>query len=92
MNNKRVHLIVKGRVQGVWFRETTRREAVSLGVSGWVRNLSDGTVEALAEGREDRIRDFVLWCGKGPASAKVKQIIKKEEEWQNEFNSFEIVF
>lgn len=92
MDNARVHMIIKGRVQGVWFRETTRREAVSLGVSGWVRNLSDGTVEVLAEGREDRMRDFVAWCNKGPSSANVKHIMKNEEEWQNEFNSFEIVF
>jgi acylphosphatase len=92
MGKTRVHMIIVGRVQGVWFRETTRREAVSLGVSGWVRNLSDGTVEVLAEGREDRMRDFVSWCNKGPSSANVKQIIKEEEGWQNEFSSFEIVF
>ncbi|MCJ7810451.1 MAG: acylphosphatase [Desulfobulbaceae bacterium] len=85
-------MIVKGRVQGVWFRETTRREAVSLGISGWVRNLSDGTVEVLAEGGEDDMTEFVSWCHKGPSSANVKQIIKKEEEWQNEFSSFEIIF
>ncbi len=52
MENKRVHMIIKGRVQGVWFRESTRREAVSLGIKGWVRNLPDGTVEVLAEGGE----------------------------------------
>ena len=85
-------MIVKGRVQGVWFRETTRREAVSLGISGWVRNLSDGTVEVLAEGGEDGMVEFVSWCHKGPSSANVKQIIKKEEEWRNEFSSFEITF
>ena len=92
MGNTRVHMIVKGRVQGVWFRETTRREAVSLGISGWVRNLSDGTVEVLAEGGEDGMVEFVSWCHKGPSSANVNQIIKKEEEWQNEFSSFEITF
>ena len=92
MENKRVHMIVKGRVQGVWFRESTRRKADSLGIKGWVRNLSDGTVEVLAEGSKDRMADFVSWCGQGPPSANVKQIIKEEEEWQNEFSSFEIIF
>ncbi|HIJ19734.1 MAG TPA: acylphosphatase [Deltaproteobacteria bacterium] len=92
MGNTRVHMIVKGCVQGVWFRETTRREAVSLGISGWVRNLSDGTVEVLAEGGEDGMAEFVSWCHKGPSSANVNQIIKKEEEWRNEFSSFEIIF
>ena len=85
-------MIVKGRVQGVWFRESTRRKAESLGIKGWVRNLPDGTVEVLGEGNEDRMTDFVSWCRKGPPSAIVKQMIKKDEEWRNEFNSFEIVF
>ncbi len=85
-------MIVRGRVQGVWFRESTRREAVSLGITGWVRNLPNGMVEVLAEGREDHIRDFVAWCHKGPPSANVTQITREEEEWRNEFSSFEITF
>ncbi len=88
----RVHLIIKGRVQGVWFRDSTRREAVSLGVCGWVRNRRDGTVEVLAEGPEDRVRRLVLWCHQGPPYAKVSGISETQEEWQGEFTSFEIVF
>ena len=66
MANTRVHLIIEGRVQGVWFRESTRREAVSLGVSGWVRNLPGGMVEALLEGPETQVNELVLWCYHGP--------------------------
>ncbi len=84
--------MIKGRVQGVWFRESTRRKAVSLGIRGWVRNLPDGTVEVLAEGGEGPMSDFVSWCRQGPPSANVQQIIKKEEEWRNEFSSFEIAY
>lgn len=92
MNNIRVHLIIEGRVQGVWFRDSTRREAISLGVSGWVRNLPDRSVEVLAEGPENQVEILVAWCGHGPPNAKVTRIHKTREEWKGEYNSFEIVF
>ena len=90
MDNKRIHLIIEGRVQGVWFRESTRRQAVSLGVSGWVKNRPEGTVEALLEGSEDAVLRLVAWCGKGPSAAKVTRIHETEEAWRGEFDVFDV--
>ncbi len=74
---KRVHLLISGRVQGVFYRESTRKEAVELGVRGWVRNLSDGRVEALAEGPPEAVDAFVAWCHEGPAAARVDNVDAK---------------
>jgi acylphosphatase len=92
MGDTRKHLIIEGRVQGVWFRESTRRQAVSLGVSGWVKNRPEGTVEALLEGPEDAVLRLVAWCGKGPSAAKVTGIQKTEEPWRGEFDAFEVLY
>ena len=92
MNNIRVRLIIEGRVQGVWFRESTRREAVALGVTGWVRNLPDRTVEVLTEGPEQQVKQLVSWCGHGPSAARVDMVHKSQEEWTGEFESFDIMF
>lgn len=62
---------VHGRVQGVWFRDSTRREAARHGVSGWVRNCPDGTVEALFEGPPDAVDAMVAWSRRGPSRAEV---------------------
>jgi len=91
MGNIRTHLIIEGRVQGVWFRESTRREAVSLKLTGWVKNRPDGTVEALIEGPEHEVNRLVSWCQKGPPAARVNSIRKEQDNWQNEFDSFDIV-
>jgi len=90
--NIRVRLIIEGRVQGVWFRDSTRREAGRLGVCGWVRNRPDGTVEVLAEGQEERVGKLVAWCYHGPQGATVTGVQKTEESWEGEFDSFNIVF
>lgn len=92
MDNIRMHLIIEGRVQGVWFRESTRQEAASLNLTGWVRNRSDGTVEALIEGPEDEVERLVSWCWKGPPAARVTGIRHEQETSQGEFDSFDIVF
>ena len=92
MKKIRVHLIIEGRVQGVWFRESTRRKALSLGVYGWVRNLPDGTVEVVAEGDEDKVEELVKWCYKGPPAAEVIKVRKREEEYLGEFNDFDVVY
>ncbi len=92
MKNIRVRLLVEGRVQGVWFRESTRRMATSLGVNGWVRNLPDGRVEAVAEGPEEQVNKLIEWCHKGPPAAKVTAVHVEPESWQGEFDSFEIKF
>lgn len=92
MNNTRMRLIIEGRVQGVWFRESTRREAASLGLTGWVKNRPDGAVEVLIEGPEQDVNRLVSWCRKGPPAARVTGISKEQETWQGEFDSFDIVF
>jgi acylphosphatase len=92
MDDIRIHLIIEGRVQGVWFRDSTRREAVSLGVLGWVRNRPDGTVEVLAEGPEDKVRELITWCNHGPPAAVVSRIHESQDKWQGEFNAFDIIF
>lgn len=92
IDNKRMHLIIEGRVQGVWFRESTRRQAVSLGISGWVKNRPEGTVEALLEGPEDAVLRLVAWCGKGPSAAGVTKIHETEETWRGEFDTFDVLY
>lgn len=71
---RRVHVIVRGKVQGVFFRESTRRRALELGVHGFVRNLSDGTVEAVAQGDDAAIADFLAFCRSGPPAANVTDV------------------
>jgi len=92
MSNVRMHLIIEGRVQGVCFRDSTRRQALALGVSGWVKNRFDGTVEIIAEGPDKNVKELILWCRRGPSYARVQRIHEKSEEWVGEFNSFDIVF
>jgi acylphosphatase len=76
----RRRVIVSGRVQGVFFRDTTRRRAESAGVAGWVRNTSNGTVEAVFEGEPDAVDEMVEFCRRGPGRAQVSGIEVLEEE------------
>lgn len=92
MENTRKHLIIEGRVQGVWFRESTRRQAVLCGVRGWVKNRREGTVEALLEGPEEAVLKLVAWCGRGPSAANVTGIHETDEPWRGEFDSFDVVY
>jgi acylphosphatase len=71
---------VQGRVQGVFFRAEARARAGSLGVSGWVRNAPDGSVEAAFEGDADRVDSMVEWCRRGPAGAVVEELDVVSEE------------
>jgi acylphosphatase len=70
----RAHVVVRGRVQGVFFRDETRRRARSLGVAGWVANRFDGSVEAVFEGRRDTVESMVEWCRRGPSGARVDDV------------------
>ncbi len=86
----RLHLWVSGRVQGVFFRGATADEARLLALTGWVRNLVDGRVEILAEGRRSSLKAMAAWAHDGPPSARVTQV---EEEWsqaRNEFRDFRV--
>ncbi|MFB6228287.1 MAG: acylphosphatase [Halobacteriales archaeon] len=80
MSRTRAHVFVSGRVQGVYFRATTRDEAREAGVDGWVRNLADGRVEAVFEGREDAVESMVAFCGEGSPAARVDDVEVEYED------------
>ena len=71
---------MRGRVQGVWFRESCRTEAVEHGVAGWVRNLSDGRVEVVLEGPDAAVARVEAWCREGPVRARVDDVEAISEE------------
>ena len=75
-------VVVTGRVQGVFFRDRTRREANRLGVAGWVRNCPDGTVEARVEGPPDAVAELVAWCRSGPRHASVHEVHVNDVEFE----------
>ena len=87
---KRLHLIIKGRVQGVFYRASTRDTAVKLGLKGWVRNMADGSVEAVFEGNEKTLKEVLQWCRNGPPGAYVSKIEEKWDEFTGEFDRFDI--
>ncbi len=86
----RAHLRISGRVQGVFFRDGTRDMATRLGLGGWVRNMPDGTVEAVFEGNEGRVKEAVEWCRNGPPHARVSDVRVEWERPAGEFSGFEI--
>ncbi|MBF5044381.1 acylphosphatase [Aggregicoccus sp. 17bor-14] len=90
MSTRRTHLQITGRVQGVFYRESARREALRLGLAGWVRNRPDGSVEAVAEGAPDALDAFVAWCRQGPTQAHVQDVRVQEESPQGEPGPFRV--
>ena len=84
---KTQHLLIQGRVQGVWFRESMRREAERLGVTGWVRNTPDGAVEAVAQGPDEAVDALIAWAHVVPPMARVQRITQTDT--QGQFNGFE---
>lgn len=91
MAQKRVQLVIYGRVQGVFFRSATQREARRLGITGWVKNRADGSVEVLAEGEEDAIKELTSWANHGPSAARVDSVDLRWRGYTGEFPSFTIV-
>jgi acylphosphatase len=89
-NKRRVHVIVEGRVQGVFFRAYTKDEAVKLGLSGWVRNRPDGSVEALIEGEEKAVTQMTQWFYTGSPHSRVDTVQTKEESPAGDSETFEI--
>ena len=87
---KRIHIFVTGRVQGVFFRQSTRVIAIKNNVNGWVRNLDDGRVEIIAEGEIQYIDAFVDWCKTGPANSRIDEFELSEENSTGEFENFEV--
>ena len=84
----RAHMLVSGRVQGVYFRQSTLLEAHNLGVTGWVRNLLDGRMEAVFEGEEHAVKTLVNYCRQGPPAAKVKNLEVSYGPFKGEFSNF----
>ena len=87
---ERVHLRVTGRVQGVYYRASTRERARTLGLSGWVRNTADGAVEIEAEGPADAVQKLVAWCNEGPPAARVRDVEMKSIPASGDATSFEV--
>ena len=91
-NQVRARAIISGRVQGVFFRMETKRAADRIGVFGSVRNLKDGSVEAVFEGDQDRINEILDWCRQGPPHADVTDVTATWSEYTGEFDGFNISF
>ena len=86
-----MHVIVSGRVQGVFFRAYTRETAMALKLTGWVRNLPDGRVETVFEGEDTNVQSMLEWCKKGPPHALVNELEAAEETYTGEFRDFRII-
>ncbi len=86
----RAHVFVSGRVQGVFFRDYTRRMANKHGVTGWVRNLPDGRVEAIFEGEEEDVKKMIEWCHVGSPASRVDSVEVSFEPYTGEFENFRI--
>lgn len=89
-NEIRVRVSVRGRVQGVWFRGSTRDHAQRLGLVGWARNLHDGSVEVVAQGDPEAVEQLVAWCRHGPPGARVTGITVDREAPADDLRDFRI--
>ena len=87
---KRAEIVVRGRVQGVFFRQKTKKKADKLGLFGWVRNEEDGSVKILAEGEEEKIKELIKWLRVGPRFARVDEVKINWQSAQEEFSQFDI--
>jgi acylphosphatase len=92
MSNKRVRLIVTGRVQGVFFRQSLKAKAIQNNIFGWVKNLQDGRVETILEGNKENIRILVEWAHSGPANAIVENVEIHNEKFDDEFRKFDVLY
>jgi acylphosphatase len=89
--NKRYHVWISGRVQGVFFRANTGKQARLLGLTGWVRNLPDGRVETVFEGESSAVEAMLIWCKRGTPPARVERIDAAEEQPGGEYTDFAVV-
>ena len=90
MENIRAHVFIKGKVQGVFYRDWTAQKAKALGLVGWVKNLEDGRVEAVFEGPRQKVSEIIENCREGSVLAKVEHVDALWEGATGEFSSFEI--
>ena len=86
----RAHLFISGLVQGVFYRLTCHREASALRLEGWVRNLSDGRVEAMAQGPKEKVDEWIGWCQRGPSKAQVSKVEVKVLDPSEDLSPFKI--
>jgi acylphosphatase len=86
----RAHVFIKGKVQGVYFRQNTKQVATEHRVTGWVCNLPDGRVEAVFEGDKTDVNDVIEWCHVGPTNSRVDDVDARFEKYSGEFASFTI--
>ena len=91
-NEARAHVIISGRVQGVCFRMETQRAAKNIGVSGWVKNRFDGTVEAVFEGDKKQVDQIIEWCRKGSSLSVVSNLEIAWESFAGEFKDFDVTY
>lgn len=89
---KRVYAKITGRVQGVCFRMETKRAAIANGVCGWVRNMPDGSVEAMFEGGKNDVDAVIAWCGQGPSFSRVNNVVTEDGPYSGDYSSFDIVY
>lgn len=87
---RRLHAVISGEVQGVFFRASTREKAQELGLTGWVRNLPTGSVEVVAEGDAGALSELLAWCHQGPELAEVSSVVPHWSTGTGEFESFTI--
>ena len=85
------HVIIKGRVQGVWFRASTQEQALANNVTGWVKNTYDGDVEAVFEGDTEDVNRMIRWCHDGPSLAVVTEVEIESCKYTGEFKTFSIL-
>ena len=92
MPKQRIRIFVKGKVQGVFFRQALKVMAKKNNVSGWVKNLKDGRVEAVLEGDEEKVSRLVEWSHGGPANARVEDVEIRNERFTGEFSKFDVLY
>ena len=86
----RVHLLISGQVQGVWYRASTKQQADNLGLTGWVRNCRSGQVEVIVEGADAAINKLISWCRTGPSMARVTDVRIDFDDYRGEFVGFRV--
>lgn len=87
---KTVHVFIKGKVQGVFFRANTKEQAEKRNISGWVKNTSDGRVEAVFQGDDSSVDDLIEWCHQGPSMSKVSDVTTESIDTDELFDGFSI--
>ena len=85
-----VHILVTGKVQGVFFRQATKVIAIKNHVTGWVKNLESGQVEILLEGEDQNVNSIVEWCHNGPANSRVDEIKIEQQKFSGQYSNFEV--